>query len=113
MHRFVWEKANGPIPDGGVIDHINGVRWDNRLSNLRMTTTTGNMLNKRVGNLSGMPQGVQFRPDIPAKPYVAKIQIGRRQKHLGCFATKVEASMAYESARALAIDAEERTHAPR
>ena len=33
-HRHVWEKHNGPIPDGYVIHHINGVRHDNRIENL-------------------------------------------------------------------------------
>ena len=34
MHRYVWEQANGPIPDGHHIHHINGDRGDNRLENL-------------------------------------------------------------------------------
>jgi hypothetical protein len=33
-HRIVWEKANGPIPDGYVIHHFNGIKDDNRLENL-------------------------------------------------------------------------------
>ena len=33
-HRVVWEKANGKIPLGWVIHHLNGIRDDNRLENL-------------------------------------------------------------------------------
>lgn len=33
-HRFVWERANGPIPPGVEIHHRNGRKTDNRLSNL-------------------------------------------------------------------------------
>ena len=33
-HRVVWEEANGPIPDGYVVHHMNGVKTDNRLENL-------------------------------------------------------------------------------
>ncbi len=33
-HRAVWESANGPIPDGWHIHHINGDPGDNRLANL-------------------------------------------------------------------------------
>jgi hypothetical protein len=35
-HRRVWEDANGPIPPGHVIHHINEVRTDNRLENLQL-----------------------------------------------------------------------------
>ena len=33
-HKLVWESANGPIPHGWVIHHLNGVKTDNRLENL-------------------------------------------------------------------------------
>ena len=33
-HRWIWEQANGPIPRGWIIHHINGLRNDNRLVNL-------------------------------------------------------------------------------
>jgi len=33
-HRLVWEAANGPIPEGFIIHHRNGVKDDNRLENL-------------------------------------------------------------------------------
>lgn len=34
MHRYVWEQAHGPVPDGFHVHHINGDRGDNRLENL-------------------------------------------------------------------------------
>ena len=42
-HRFVWMKAHGDIPDGMVIDHINGNKRDNRLENLQCITQKQNM----------------------------------------------------------------------
>lgn len=34
-HRRVWEDANGPIPDGYEIHHVNGDKGDNSLGNLQ------------------------------------------------------------------------------
>ena len=34
-HIFIWEEAHGkPIPDGWIIHHLNGIKHDNRPSNL-------------------------------------------------------------------------------
>ena len=34
-HILIWEEANGrPLPDGHVIHHLNGIKYDNRPENL-------------------------------------------------------------------------------
>lgn len=45
VHRLVWETFIGEIPDGYEIDHINALKNDNRLINLRCVTHKGNMNN--------------------------------------------------------------------
>lgn len=45
VHRLVWEAFNGTIPDGMQIDHVNGVRDDNSLANLRVVTPKENVHN--------------------------------------------------------------------
>ena len=45
VHRLVWEAFHGPIPDGMQIDHINTVRDDNRLENLRTVSPKDNQNN--------------------------------------------------------------------
>ena len=41
-HRFIWECVNGIIPDKYEIDHINKIKGDNNISNLRCITTNEN-----------------------------------------------------------------------
>lgn len=45
VHRLVLEAFNGSIPEGLQIDHINGVKNDNRLANLRVVTPKDNSNN--------------------------------------------------------------------
>lgn len=42
VHRIIWIAANGVIPDGYVIDHINNNKEDNRLENLQLLTPEEN-----------------------------------------------------------------------
>lgn len=46
VHRCVWEAFNGPIEPGFEINHINGDKTDNRLSNLEVVTRSENTLHK-------------------------------------------------------------------
>ncbi len=34
MHRYVWQKERGKIPNGYDIHHINEIKSDNRIENL-------------------------------------------------------------------------------
>lgn len=43
VSHIVWVAANGPVPYGMEIDHINGDKKDNRLCNLRMVTSSENV----------------------------------------------------------------------
>lgn len=46
-HRVIWTMLYGNIDDGLFIDHINGVRDDNRICNLRLVTKQQNSINRR------------------------------------------------------------------
>ncbi len=37
-HRLVWEYFNGPIPEGLVVDHIDGDKLNNNIDNLQLLT---------------------------------------------------------------------------
>lgn len=57
-HRVIWESVHGPIPDGLTINHINGVKTDNRLSNLELMTAVENSQHAhRTGLATGAPGG--------------------------------------------------------
>ena len=45
VHRVVWEAFNGPVPEGLELDHLNTIRCDNRLENLRACTSSENKRN--------------------------------------------------------------------
>lgn len=98
-HRCAWLYVHGCWPMN-EIDHINGHRGDNRLSNLRDVTKVLNQQNvaaPRIDNAAGL-RGVFKHKDCAR--WVAQIMVNKRQKYLGLFATPEEASAAYQAAKA-------------
>lgn len=91
-HRLAWLYMTGEWPPD-CIDHINGIKNDNRIENLRPATVHQNLQNQ-------YGKGYRFRPEKSKKnPWIAQIKINGKTKHLGSFATKDEAIFAYEIAK--------------
>jgi hypothetical protein len=82
-HRVAWAISNGSWPDH-QIDHVNGVRHDNRLSNLRDVDRVQNGRNQKMNmmNSSGAP-GVHW--SAPHKRWRAYISVNRKRIWLGLF----------------------------
>jgi len=96
-HRVIWLHVHGRWPRD-QIDHINRIKDDNRLANLREATLWQNMRNKHRyrNNRSGVP-GVCWRPHRRA--WGVYISIYKRRIHLGYY-TNFERAVAARTAAA-------------
>lgn len=90
-HRIIWVMLYGSIPRGMVVDHINGIRSDNRIGNLRLVSHQMNMRNSKrhKHNTSGM-MGVRWIAET--KKWEASIKHGSEKIYLGRFPTFEEAA---------------------
>lgn len=97
-HRLAWLYMMGEWPTY-TIDHINGIKGDNRIENLREATDSENKQNFRKpsrNNTAGF-LGVSFSKKD--KKFRASISVDGKQKHLGNFDTAEKASAAYLAAK--------------
>jgi hypothetical protein len=95
-HRLAWLYVTGKWPDG-IIDHINGVKDDNRFDNLRVVDESGNAQNVRKPNKrnkSGFMGVIFFQ-----NKWRANITHSGKTHWLGDFATPEEAHQAYLAAK--------------
>lgn len=97
-HRLAWLWMTGAWPVD-QIDHVNGLKTDNRFANLREATTSENHQNMplRVDNKSGAT-GVRFCRR--SRRWVAQICIQYRKTTIGSFLTRDEAIQARRAAKA-------------
>ena len=96
-HRLAWLYTHGEWPPQDI-DHINGVRNDNRISNLRTVSRRVNIQNirsPRVDNRSSGMLGVEAR----GRRFRARIQVDGAVVSVGNFATATEAHHAYVEAK--------------
>lgn len=93
LHTLILE-----VPEGMQRDHINGIRYDNRLCNLRVVTRRENLCNKkchREGTTVSRYIGVCTAHSSKKNPWLARICINGKTKYLGVFPTELEAAQAY------------------
>jgi hypothetical protein len=94
-HRVAWAVYYGEWPDG-FLDHINRVRHDNRICNLRVSTRAQNNSNVSTGkNSTSQFLGVYW--DKARGKWVANIKINGKSKFLGRFREEKDAAIAYDN----------------
>ena len=101
VHRLVYQNSYGKIPKGFDVDHVNGIRSDNKIDNLRLVTRSQNMQNMRrpkTGSSSGI-KGVSFCNIT--KRWRAQITHNYKMHFLGSFDSKEDAGEFYSLAASM------------
>lgn len=92
-HRIIWAMHYGRVPENKLIDHIDGDRANNRMSNLRLVSDSENQYNRTAN------KGREFKGVYPYKrQWKAEITANKRRVYLGLFSTPELASEAYKKA---------------
>lgn len=71
--RIVYSLAVGRIPNGMMVDHINGDRLDDRPENYRLVTALENRWNSVGGDSNGLPKGISYFK--PTGKYRAQLRL--------------------------------------
>jgi len=98
-NRLAWFLVHGEWPDGEV-DHINGDRLDNRISNLRVVDRAGNSQNQRRAHFDNRSCGLLgVTWNKQHRRWQAKLQARKVRHHLGYFDDPQSAHEAYLKAK--------------
>lgn len=90
VSNVIWVMHHGHIPEGMVIDHIDGDTLNNRIENLRAVTREHNSWNN-------LAKGCSFHKRD--KVWQANIRVNKKLIYLGSFSTEEEAKQAYNDAK--------------
>jgi hypothetical protein len=94
-HRLVWLYVHGEFPKH-YIDHINGIKTDNRIENLRDVSSKINNENQKYAPSHNKSCGVLgVSREKNHRRWRAVITIDKKQVHIGYFDTIEEAEAAY------------------
>ncbi len=94
-HRLAWVYVHGSFL-GAQIDHINGVRSDNRLCNLRLATNSQNQQNRKAAQSTSSTGVIGVAAHKRGKkPFQARIKKNGAMKSLGYFSSPELANSRY------------------
>lgn len=83
VHRIIWAIQTGEWPSSDI-DHIDGVRDNNKWSNLRLASKSQNGMNRKRtnSNTSGV-KGVYWHSR--ASKWAAQVKLNRKVYYIGLF----------------------------
>lgn len=93
-HRLAFLLQGLELPP--QVDHINGIKDDNRWENLRGVTNMENQYNRRGNSKYGHMKGAYY--DKKSKKWYSLIRKGGKRRYLGTFSSEEAAASAYKKA---------------
>jgi hypothetical protein len=97
-HRLAWLYVHGVWPKN-EIDHINGIRSDNKIKNIREATRVQNGQNERKARRGARSGYLGAAWSERSKKWIARISVDGKQIYLGRFQDPGSAHAAYVSAK--------------
>lgn len=89
FHNVVWNYHNGLIPNGFTVDHRDRDRSNNRIENLRLAKDFQQNFNQLARGFTRLRRNRK-------NPWRSCFIYNKSRKHLGVFATALQARLAYE-----------------
>lgn len=89
IHKLVAEAFIGPCIPGFCVNHLNGIRTDNRVENLEYVSMRENKCHGVIGKL-GRVGAYKYKGK-----WASAIKINRKREFLGAFNCQEDASRAY------------------
>lgn len=97
VHRLAWASAHGPIPDGGVVDHICHNPACFEVSHLRLATRAENQAHRKGANRNSR-SGLRNIRELTRGRYQVRVAKAGRE-YGGIFASLPEARAEAERLR--------------
>jgi hypothetical protein len=91
-HRLIWIYHYGSIDENLQIDHINGIKDNNSIENLRLVTAQQNCYNRSRLNAKG------YSWNKNDNKWISSIWLNNKLKYLGSFIDEEQARNAYVQA---------------
>ena len=98
-HRYSWQRDNGPIPRGMVVDHVCHTPACVNVDHLRVATVSQNAQHRRGSRSDRTNNYARGVYKVGSGRYAARLKLKGKNVWLGLHATPEEAAQAAEQGR--------------